>query len=144
VGRDARAFISGGRDCGGGTSNRGKVDTVFKSTLADLSSSSAVLLRSDTGASGKLGLVSRFFLVGDGLSLLVEGIVSDEILFIDITPVVTACATLAEAFVHASLGLGSVLDYGAGGEGTFGAGHDGRWGAVKVKSYVFVLEITPT
>lgn len=66
--------------------------------------------------------------VGDGLLLLViESIGFDENLFGDISPVVTAGATLAEAFVHASLGLGPVFDYGAGGEGTFGASHDGRW-----------------
>lgn len=75
-------MISGGRDGGGGTSNGGKVDTylvgkegksgdadgtrsattltVFESALADLSSGGTVLLGSDTGASGKLGLVSGF------------------------------------------------------------------------------------
>lgn len=67
-------------------------------------------------------------LVGDGILLFViESVGFEEIHFIDVAPVVTACATLTEGFVHATLGLGPVLDYGAGGEGTFGASHGGRW-----------------
>ena len=67
-------------------------------------------------------------LVGDGLlSLVIKSFGFEVILIIDVAPVVTACATLAEGFVHASLGLRPVLDYGAGGEGAFSAGHDGRW-----------------
>lgn len=81
--RDGRTFISGGRsDGGGGTSDRGKVDTcldrewvnhgtlmshdqraltVLEGTLADLSSGSEVFVRSDAGASGKLRFINGFF-----------------------------------------------------------------------------------
>lgn len=65
-------------------------------------------------------------LVGNGLLFVVNGF--EVILLVDITPVVTACATLAEGLVHARLGLGPVLDYGAGGERAFGASHDGGEG----------------
>ena len=66
-------------------------------------------------------------LVGDGLlSLVVETFGFDEILIVDAAPVVTACATLAESFVHARLGLGSVLRQGTERVRAFGASHDGR------------------
>ena len=68
-------------------------------------------------------------LVGDGLLLLViESFGPEENLLVDITPVVTPCATLTESLVHAGLGLGSVLDYSTGRERTFGASHDGKSG----------------
>ena len=66
-------------------------------------------------------------LVDDGLlSFIVERFGFEEILLVDVAPVVAARATLAEGLVHSGLGLGSVLDNGTGGERTFGAGHDGR------------------
>ena len=65
-------------------------------------------------------------LLGDGLLLLVvESSGFEEYLLVDVAPVVTSCATLTEALVHAGLGLGPVLDYGTRGEGTFGTGHGG-------------------
>jgi len=67
--------------------------------------------------------------VGGGLLLLViKSFGFDEILIVDVTPVVTPRATLTESFVHARLGLGPILDYGTGRERAFGTGHDGRCG----------------
>ena len=69
-------------------------------------------------------------LIGDDgvLSFVVESFGFKKIFLVDIAPVMAPCTTLAETLVHASLGLGSVLDYGTGRERTFGAGHDGRSG----------------
>ena len=62
------------------------------------------------------------------LSFVVESLGFEEMLVIEVAPVVAPCATLAESLVHTGLGLGPVLDDGTGRERTFGAGHDGRRG----------------
>lgn len=64
---------------------------------------------------------------GDGLlPFVVESFAFEEILVVDVAPVMASRATLAEGLVHARLGLGSVLDYGTRSERTFGASHDGK------------------
>lgn len=66
-------------------------------------------------------------LVGDGLlPFVIESFAFEEILVVNVAPVMASRATLAKGLVHARLGLGSVLDYGTGSERTFGAGHDGK------------------
>ena len=65
-------------------------------------------------------------LVGDGLLfLVVKSFSFEKILLVDVSPVMAACATLTESFVHAGLGLGPVLNYSTGRERTFGTSHDG-------------------
>ena len=46
------------------------------------------------------------------LSLVVKAFGFEEILIVDVAPVVAPRATLAESLVHAGLGLGSVLKIG--------------------------------
>ena len=126
--------------------------TILEGVLADLSSSVEVFLRRDAGASGKLWFVSGLFwsggLVSGGsraecggihtilggrlLPFVIESFGFKVILLVDVAPVMASCTALAESLVHASLGLGSVLDYGTGRERTFGASHDGRSGGVGV------------
>jgi hypothetical protein len=126
--RNAYTSTSGGRRDGDrGTSNGGKVDITLESALADLTSSVEVFLRSDAGARGKLRLVNGLLLVCNGLlPFIIESFVFEEILVVNVAPVMTSGATLAEGLVHTRLGLGSVLDYGTGSERTFGASHDGK------------------
>lgn len=67
--------------------------------------------------------------VGDGLfSFVVESVCFEVILLVDVAPVMASCTAFAESLAHAGLGLGSVLDYSTGREGTFSAGHGGRSG----------------
>ena len=76
------------------------------------------------------------------LSLVVKAFGFEEILIVDVAPVVAPRATLAESLVHAGLGLGPVLNYGAGRERAFGAGHDGGWGKGRgLSAEVYIGEI---